>query len=349
MVARRTARVMAVVMLLLAAALVWFLIELFQPLHGSGHGSVTVTIPAHSSSSQVGDLLEHDGVIASSFFFELRATLGGQRGKLRSGTYHLKLDMSYGGVLKVLTTPPPPVPVTELTLIEGKSRHQIDALLRSQGIHGSYIAATRHSPLLNPARYGAPRNVPSLEGFLFPATYQLREPVRIADLVSDQLRAFKQQFATVKLGYARRHRLSPYDVLTIASIIEDEAAVEHDYPLVASVIYNRLKDHMPLGMDSTTRYEFNDWTHPLTSSQLAAPSPYNTRANVGLPPTPIGNPGITALEAAAHPAQTKYLYFVAGVCRNGASVFTSSYAQFLVFRAQYQTARARRGGSPVHC
>jgi len=349
MVARRTARVVAVLMLMLAAALVWFLLELFQPLHGSGHGNLTVTIPPHSSSSKVGDLLEREGVISSSFFFELRATLGGERGKLLSGTYHLKLDMSYGSVLKLLTTPPPPVPVTELALIEGKSRHQIDALLHSQGIRGSYIAATRHSRLLNPARYGAPPAVPSLEGFLFPATYQLREPVRIADLVSDQLRTFKQRFATVKLGYPRRHRLSPYDVLIIASIIEDEAAIQHDYSLVASVIYNRLRHNMPLGMDSTTRYEFNDWTHPLTSSELAAQSPYNTRLNVGLPPTPIGNPGMSAIEAAAHPAQTNYLYFVAGVCRNGASVFTSSYSQFLVFQAQYQAARARRGQSPVHC
>ena len=138
-------------------------------------------------------------------------------------------------------------------------------------------------------------------------------------------------------------------MLTIASIIEDEAATHHDYPLVASVIYNRLKDHIPLGMDSTTRYEFNDWTHPLTSTQLAAHSPYNTRVNLGLPPTPIGNPGMTAINAAAHPARTKYLYFVAGVCGNGSSVFSSSYQQFLRDSARYQNARARRGGSPVHC
>ena len=152
-----------------------------------------------------------------------------------------------------------------LTLIDGKSRQQIDALLRSQHIRGSYIAATRHSRLLNPVHYGAPRSTPDLEGFLFPSTYQLRTPVNISALVADQLKTFKQQFARVNLGYARSQHLTPYDVLTIASIIEDEAATRHDYPLVASVIYNRLKDHMPLGMDSTTRYEFNDWTHPLTT------------------------------------------------------------------------------------
>ncbi len=108
----RVGRIASLLALVLAGALLWFLYELFQPFHGSGHGSITVTIPAHSSSSQVGDLLERDGVISSSFFFELRATLAGERSQLRSGTYHLKFGMSYSDVLKRLTTPPPPVPTT---------------------------------------------------------------------------------------------------------------------------------------------------------------------------------------------------------------------------------------------
>jgi UPF0755 protein len=345
----RAGRIISLLALVLAGVLIWFLIELFQPFSGSGHGSVQVTVPAHSSASQVGDLLERDGVISSSFFFELRAMLGGERSDLRAGTYHLKLGMSYGDVLTRLTTPPPPVPTTMLTLIDGKSRQQINRLLASQGVHGSYIAATRHSRLLDPGHYGASRNTPDLEGFLFPSTYQLRKPVSIPALVSLQLKTFKQRFARVNLGYSRSRHLTPYDVVTVASIIEDEAATRHDYPLVASVIYNRLKDHMPLGMDSTTRYEFNDWTHSLTSSQLGAHSPYNTRRNLGLPPTPIGNPGMAAIDAAAHPSRTRYLYFVAGVCGNGSSVFSSNYQQFLRDSARYQNARARRGGSPVHC
>ncbi len=347
--ARVGGRVSAVLAFVLVAAVLWFLNELFQPFHGAGHGRVTVTIPAHSSVSSIANLLESKGVVSSAFFFQLRATIAGERSDLRSGTYPFKLDMNYGDVLKELSTPPLAAPTTMLTLIDGKSRQQISALLRSQNIRGSYIDATRRSRLLNPVHYGAPRSTPDLEGFLFPSTYQLRTPVSIPTLVADQLKTFKQQFGRVNFSYARSRHLTPYDVLTIASIIEDEAATHHDYPLVASVIYNRLKDHMPLGMDSTTRYQYNDWTHPLTSSQLAAHSPYNTRINVGLPPTPIGNPGMLAINAAAHPARTNYLYFVAGVCGNGSSVFSSNYQQFLRDSARYQNARARRGGSPVHC
>jgi peptidoglycan lytic transglycosylase G len=349
---RRTllVRIGAVLVLVLAAAVIWFCVELFQPFHGSGHGSVTVDIPPRAGARRVGDLLARDGVVASGLFFYLRATLDGDRGKLLAGTYHLRLDMSYSQALKALTTPPPAARVTEVTTIPGTTRRQTAALLRAQGIRGSYLAATRRSPLLPFSAYGAPPSTPSLEGFLFPDTYQLRVPVSVGALVADQLTAFKRAFAGVDLRHARSRRLSPYDVLIIASIIEKEAATAHDRPLVASVIYNRLKDGIPLGMDSTTRYEFNDYTTPLTTAQLATRSPYNTRLNKGLPPTPIGNPGLAAIEAAAHPAATNYLYFVVKPCGNGASVFSSDYKQFLAASARYQLARSRRGGrSPVKC
>ncbi len=341
---------MSLLALLLAAGLIWFLVELLQPFHGSGQGTVTVTIPTHSTVSQIGDLLERDGVIASSFFFGARATLAGDRGDLRSGTYQLKLDMPYSAVLTALTTPPPAAKVSTLTIIEGRTRRQIDALLRSQGVRGSYLAATRHSRLLNPRSFGAPRATPTLEGFLFPSTYQLRDPIRNGALIADQLQTFRKQFASVNLSYARRKHLTPYDVLIVASMVEAEAATAHDRPLIASVIYNRLADGMPLQIDATTRYATNNYTRPLTVSELDSPSPYNTRIHTGLPPTPIDNPGLASIQAAAHPASTNDLYFVVKPCGNGEQVFTSSYSQFLKDAQQYQAARSARGGrSPAHC
>ncbi len=343
-------RTVAVVSILLAVGLIWFLWELFQPFHGGGQGVVVVTIPRHTSSSQVGDLLARDGVVSSSFFFELRATLAGERGSLRSGTFRMQRDMSYGAALGVLTAVPPAVKTSNITVTEGKSRGQINALLRAQGIPGSYLAATRHSPLLNPTHYGAPRSTPTLEGFLFPSTYQLRDPITTGPLAEAQLRTFKARFRSVNLNYANSKHLTAYDVLIIASIIEGEASTARDRPLVASVIYNRLHDKMPLQMDSTTRYASGNYTRPLTASELSSSSPYNTRINKGLPPTPINNPGMAAIQAAAHPARTRFLYFVVKPCGNGEQVFSSSYAQFQRDQARYQAARARRGGrSPAHC
>ncbi len=346
----RIGRVISLLALVVAAALIWFLVELFQPFHGAGHGSVKVTIPPGSSSKQVGNLLAQDGVISSGFFFELRATLAGERGSLRSGTYHLQQDMSYGDVLKILTTAPPPVPTTQLTIAEGHTRRQIAALLRAQGIHGNYVAATRHSKLLNPRSYGAPADTPSLEGFLFPDTYQLVKPVKINALINDQLGTFKQKWRNVNLSYARSQHLSPYDVLIIASMIEGEAQTTHDLALVSSVIYNRLRTDMPLGMDSTIRYSTGNYSTPLTSSQLSTPGPYNTRLNKGLPPTPINNPGLAQIEAAAHPARTNYVFFITKACGNGSLAFATTYQQFLVLDQQYNAARAKQGGrSPTHC
>jgi UPF0755 protein len=343
-------RGLAVLALVLAAAVIWFCVELFQPFHGSGNGSVTITIPAHSSTGQIADLLGRNGVIASAFFFELRAALAGDRGKLLAGTYQLKRGMSYGQVLKLLTTPPPAAKVTDVTVIPGRTRAQVNALLRAQGVAGSYLAATRRSTLLNPAAYGAPARTDSLEGFLFPDTYQLREPISIPALVADQLRQFRREFATVGLGYSRGKHLTAYDVLIIASLVEAEAQTSHDRPLIASVIYNRLADHMPLQIDATTRYATGNYTSPLTQSQLNSPSPFNTRIHHGLTPTPIDSPGLASIEAAAHPARTNYLYFVVKPCGNGEHVFASNYTQFLAEVQRYYSARRARGGkSPAKC
>jgi UPF0755 protein len=337
-------------MLALAAALIWFVVELFQPFHGSPHGTVTVTVPAHSTTREIGDELAKAGVVPSGFFFELRATLAGDRSDLRAGTYHLQKDMTYAAVLKILTTPLSAAKTTNITIVEGRTRAQINALLRAQGVNGSYFAATRGSPLIHFAAYGAPRHTPNLEGFLFPDTYQLVEPISIQKLVNDQLTTFRREFAHVNLAYAQSKHLTPYDVLIIASLVQGEAATAHDEPLVASVIYNRLRMGMPLQLDATTRYATGNYTKPLTHSQLSSGSPYNTRNHKGLPPTPIDNPGLAAIQAAAHPAHTNFLYFVAKVCGNGSSVFESNYKQFQADEAKYQQARSARGGrSPERC
>jgi UPF0755 protein len=241
------------------------------------------------------------------------------------------------------------IKTVNVTIIPGRTRRQVSALLKQQGVHGSYWKDTRSSPLLNPRSYGAPPGTHSLEGFLFPDTYNLREPISIPALVADQLKDFKQKFRTVNLSHARQHNLTPYDVLIIASMVEAEAARPRDRARVASVIYNRLRLGMPLQIDATTRYATGNYNRPLTESELNSPSPYNTRNRTGLTPTPIDNPGLASIQAAAHPAQTNYLYFVVKPCGNGAEVFSSNYQQFLADQARYQQARARLGRSPTHC
>ena len=150
-----------------------------------------------------------------------------------------------------------------------------------------------------------------LEGFLFPATYQFTARTSSAQLVAAQLRAFRKSWGTINLAYARSKNLTPYDVLTIASMVEKEAVAPEERPKIARVIYNRLHHRMSLGIDATVRYGFHvPGTEPLRQSQLNSNNPYNTRRRVGLPPTPIANPGLASIQAAAHPVAGDWLFFV---------------------------------------
>jgi UPF0755 protein len=339
-------RILALVFLAIVAVAAWFLVSLFQPFGGDGSGSVTVTVPQGASVGEIGDILARRGVVSRSFFFELRARLGGHSGDLKPGVYKLKHDMSYSAVLNALTKGVAP-DVVQVVIPEGRSRREVAPL--AKGLKGSYLAATVRSPYLNPRRYGA-RHARNLEGFLFPASYQLKKGASARMLVKEQLQAFRQNFSRVSLAYARKKNLTPYDVLTIASMVEREAELPKDRPLIASVIYNRLHDHIPLGIDSTLRYALGDWTKPLRVSQLASPSPYNTRNHQGLPPGPIGNPGLASIQAAAHPAHSQFLFFVVKPCGNGAHVFAKTNAEFERDSARYNAARAKNGGrSPTKC
>lgn len=173
------------------------------------------------------------------------------------------------------------------------------------------------------------------EGFLFPDTYDFDRKSSSAQLVQNQLGEFSSKWGSLDLSYARSKNLTPYDVLTIASMVEGEAQVAGERPLVAAVIYNRLHARMPLGIDATLRYGLNvPPTESLTQSDLENPTPYNTRLHDGLPPTPINNPGMAALEAAAHPAHVDYLYFVRKPDHRH-HYFTANYQDFLQHEAQY--------------
>ncbi len=174
-----------------------------------------------------------------------------------------------------------------------------------------------------------------IEGFLFPATYAFTPTTTARELVQEQLAAFSRRFATVDLRYARSRNLTPYDVLIIASMVEKETVVPSERRLVAAVVYNRLRARMPLQIDATIRYGLGiPGTKSLTRSALASSSPYNTRRFRGLPPTPIANPGLASIRAAAHPARVDYLYFVRKPDKRH-HFFTASAAEFYRKACEY--------------
>ncbi len=324
-----------------------------QPFGSAEGAQVRVTIPAGASAGDIGDLLAEQGIVSSGFLFSVRATISGKRDSLRSGRHTLRKDMTYANAIAALsrTDASSALELINVTIPEGRSRREIVPIAKAAKLTGDYLEASkRFAGKLSPFSYGAPRGTRSLEGFLYPATYELEKGAAARELVERQLAAFKANFAKVGLERARRKNLTGYDVLIIASMVEREAQLDRERKLIAAVIYNRLKDGMPLGIDATTRYAINKPSGALTQSELEADSPYNTRKRAGLPPTPIGNPGLASIRAAAAPANVKYRYFVVkpGTC--GEHAFSQTDAEFQRDAARYNAARAQAGGqSPTTC
>jgi uncharacterized YceG family protein len=238
------------------------------------------------------------------------------------------------------TTGPPPKPVLRIIFPEGFTID--DMAKRIRAVNTIAEQKRQITPKLEPRQYlrigkakSAPpqgfeykKRVASLEGFLFPATYDFTEDTTTGQLVDKQLEAFIRAWSQLDLRYSKSKNLTAYDVLIIASMVEKEVQVPKERPLVAAVIYNRLHAGLSLGIDATIRYGLHiPPTEPIHQSELDSDSPYNTRKFPGLTPTPIANPGLASLQAAAHPAKVDYLYFVRkGDCKS--HFFTASEKEF---------------------
>ena len=292
---------------------------------------VTVTIESGTSTEAIAHALVKMGVVSNSSMFRVRAWSSGAGSKLKAGEYKLSTGMPYDLVLKRLQRGPEIV--TFVVLIpEGFTARQVAARFAKRAkmdeptllklmTTGAKQFSAEH-PYLKGA-YGD-----SLEGFLFPATYTVKEGTTEVAAVEMMLSKFDQEIAQVDLTYAKSKNLTVADVVTIASILERETQLAKEYPLVASVIYNRLKIKMRLQLDSTVFYGLPPGTKVLKMSDLKNGDPHNTYSHSGLPAGPISNPGAKAIEAAAAPAATNYYYYVL-TSKDGSQTFTNTYADFL--------------------
>jgi uncharacterized YceG family protein len=347
-------RVLALLALAMIGIALYLINAIFQPFHDEAEGAVAISIPAGADAGDIGEILAARGVVDSARFFAINATLTGRRGRLRPGEYTLPRAMSHGEAIEALMQGPKAkiVKTFKVTIPEGRTRREVASLLRDTAVRGDYVKATASSSARRRARrLGLPRAAKTAEGYFFPATYDLVGGATATDLATKQLAAYRDNVSEVSMRRARRRNLTRYDVLIIASMIEREAMLDKERPLIAAVIYNRLREGMPLAIDATTRYSTNNWTRPIRRSELEdASDPYNTRLNRGLPPTPIGNPGLASIKAAAAPSTKPYLFYVVkpGTC--GEHAFSATDAQFAADRARYEAERAKRGGkSPTDC
>jgi UPF0755 protein len=335
-------RILAVLALALIGGALWLINATFQPFHDDPSGAVVVTVPAGADAGEIGKLLADAGVIDSAGLFEANATVTLRRAKLRPGKYTLPKGMSNGAAIEALMQGPKAkvVKTFKFTLPEGRSIGENAPLVAKGPFDGSYAKATRSDSALRRAQtLGLPRSAKNAEGFLFPATYEMISGASAGDLVKRQLDAYEENVAKVPMKTAKQRKLTRYDVLIIASMVEREAQLARERPLIAAVIHNRLRAGIPLGIDATIRYDINNWSRPLRVSELERDTPYNTRTRRGLPPTPIGNPGLASIRAAANPSKTEYLFFVRKPGKTGEHAFSKTNAQFERDVARYQASR----------
>ena len=302
---------------------------------GEVGGTVTVVVEEGSSLRAISAELEKQGVVKHARAFEIRADADGYATRFMPGTYTFHVNEPYKALVAKLLKGDKP-PTVKVSIPEGTTLRQAADIVSGelQAIsRKDYIRVARDDPPafeLDGYKKGA-----TLEGMLFPATYDVLPKKASAEaFVETQLETFDANFAEVDMRRARAANLTEYDVVIIASMIDREALVPAERAVVAAVIWNRLRKDMLLQIDATIQYALGKTKPLLTYDDLEIDSPYNTYKHAGLPPTPISNPGLAALKAAANPTDDKYLYYVARNDGTGRHYFSTTYEQFLVDKAK---------------
>ncbi len=327
------ARRLAVATLLVVAAVVaavagagWWVKGQIDPAGPPGE-AITIDVPEGSTTADIASILGDAGVVANARVFQEYVRLRG-KGPFKAGTYEIARNSSVSETLDVLDAGPAPVGYVQATFPEGLRLTEIVPLL-VEGV-----------PRFDPARVQAaldngavrsryqPAEVTSLEGFLFPDTYRIED--NLSEVQALQLMATQFDKVADELRLAERAAalgLTPLQVVTIASMIEEEARVADERPIISRVIYNRLANDMRLDIDATTLYAVGKTGNELTLTDLDSDSPYNTRKQMGIPPGPIAAPGRASLEAALAPAQGNWLFYVLADA-DGRHFFTDDFAEF---------------------
>ena len=324
----RTALALVIALLVIAAAgLGGGYLWLQSKASGNGEGQpVGVTIDMGTAGTAVADTLQQKGVIDSALAFRIYMKTRNISTDLRAGKYNLRTGMPYADVLARLQKGPA-IEYVKVSIPEGFTLEQTAAQVEKK----THITAADFFAAATPATVRPsvlPPNINSLEGFLYPTTYFIEKKDDAASLVKRMVAEFEKQLAGQDMTKAAALGRSPYDIIVIASMIEEEAKADEERKNISAVIHNRLKSNIPLGIDATIQYAFKVYDgRELRVSQLESDTPYNTRKFAGLPPGPIASPRAGSINAALQPAAVDYLYYVLGSdCVH--HTFTASPAEF---------------------
>lgn len=294
---------------------------------------VEFNIPEGASAQEVGRLLERAGIIDSATGLRIKLYLDDRDFNFQAGRYEIRTGLTVEDALAVLSEGPL-VEFVTVTFPEGIWLTDFARILAKD----THIGERSFLDLVQNARIRSkylPEGVDTLEGLLYPSTYQIIERDDARSVAQRLLEEFEKQAEAAGIARAEELGYTPYEIIIIASMIEAEAKIDEERAMVARVIYNRLDADMRLDIDATVNYAIQDHKLGLTTTDLDVDSPYNTRKFTGLPPTPIGASGKAALEAALNPADGDWLFYVLEDC-DGNHAFSESYDEFLQNKERYE-------------
>jgi UPF0755 protein len=302
--------------------------RLTQPVTSPAGEKFVITVKSGMAANEIGELLYQQGAIKSVFMFHVIAKMQGMANSLQAGEYVLNKNMTVAQIVSMLAKGE--TIHQQITIPEGYTVEQIAKLIQEKQL-GS--AAKFKTLAQNVVSYSYmandnPNVVYKAEGYIFPNTYQITKNMTEEQLLNMMISQFDKQFNESMRARAKEMGLSIKDVIILASLVEKEAQLADDRPVIAGVFLNRLKQDMPLQSCATIQYILGYPKAELSVEDTEISSPYNTYQHMGLPPGPIANPGIAAINAVLYPKETNFVYFVAD--KQGAHHFSKTYEEHLL-------------------
>lgn len=296
----------------------------FMDYHGFGGKEITVSIPQGAGASEIVSILKENKIITFSPLF--KKYIRNDATKLKPGVHTFSVSMGYENTLEELKKDVPLENTITITIPEGYEAREIGMLLENAGVitYDAFMQACEEAHL----KFKFLPNSGNVEGYLFPATYEFQMNQDAHVVVNKMIETFGQKMYTMEnLKRADELSMTFDEALTLASIIEREAALDSERAIISSVFHNRIKKQMHLESCATVQYVLKERKDVLSISDTKIDSPYNTYLYLGFPPAPIASPGIKSLEAALYPAQTNYLFFVAD--GTGGHTFSETYEEHM--------------------
>jgi UPF0755 protein len=329
----RVTALAALLVLALVLAAGWLAHQVFQPYQGYPGEEIFVVIPRGASSAAIGETLEAHGVVRSGQLFRWYVRALRSSPSLKAGEYRFAGPLSLSEVAEKIQFGR--IYYLRITVPEGRDLFELTSQLADQGFGTveAFQAAFRRAAMIEDLDPAAT----DLEGYLFPSTYFVQRHTSENEIARHMIDTFKANWTPEHQQRAEELNMSVRDVITLASLIEKEARIPEERALVSAVFHNRLRLNMRLGCDPTVVYAAKiagRWNGVINMSDLRYESPYNTYLYSGLPPGPIASPGRRSIDAALHPADSDYLYFVAR--NDGSHVFSRNYTDHQRAVNQYQ-------------